>query len=223
MRAIRPMPDDFAQVAWTMSNRELQMKYHSTHGTINRWRNELGNDPRRNLDIVPADFAEQAAKLTATELLRHYQVNDKRIRRWCIQTCAEPAKYSRRQVPSDFADIAPTMHLNALLRHYHATAAVIKRWAEETGTQPAVSVWVAPMKRQTVFRGHAMTPSHRDMRQVSIYDTAADDIRRERFVVHRCDERGLYAEKGEFWRVGLSVLTPDELLMRAEKYRSKAA
>lgn len=79
------------------------------------------------------------------------------------------------------------------------------------------------MSRGFVFGGHARNQLTRDLRYISMFDEAADALRRERFVVFRCDDRGRADQKGEFWRLGNTLLTPDELLQRAEKYRRKVA
>ncbi len=61
------------------------------------------------------------------------------------------------------------------------------------------------------------------IRASSIYDEAAGVIQRERFAVYRCEDNGKANPNGKFWRVGNVVLTPDELLERAERYRRRAA
>jgi hypothetical protein len=118
------------------------------------------------------------------------------------------------------------------MKHYRVHHGCMNRWIEETGIEPKVFVpcYPEPKPRPSRARqaknlgqmGGGLVIRH-DNRVKSMFDHAADTLRAERWVVHRCNERGAYAEKGELWRVGNVVLTPDELLQRADRYRKVAA
>ena len=57
----------------------------------------------------------------------------------------------------------------------------------------------------------------------SIWDDAADVLRAERWAVYRCDEKGKADLKGRYWRAGNVILSPDDLLAKADRYRRRAA
>lgn len=226
------MPEDFASFAWTMSVDQLRKKYVAGQTSVQRWRRELGGEPQVDLSIPPADFKARASRWTIAMLRRHYGVGETRIRTWLRITGAEAQKYTapvRRTVPADFAEVAATTSQTAMIQHYRADVRTIKRWFEETGVTPLVFDNHAPKGPRAkgpsvmVFRGHAQRPFHRDLRQITMYDEAADILRRERFIVYRCDERGRYAEKGDHWRIGNTLVTPDDLLRRADRYRERVA
>lgn len=225
----RPMPADFADNAW-LGMRELKVKYRSCFRTIARWRAELGgSDPRDPLANPPADFAAMAAKSNKTMLKQHYGVGDDRLRTWLRVSgipAASPQFTKRRQAPDDLAELARTMTVTQIANHYRCYWGTAKRWLEEAGIEAGAASQPVPAKGASggfVFRGHAAVRQARDMRMYSVHDQAADVLRRERFVVFRCDERGRADQKGAHWRIGNTLLTPDELLARADKYRRKAA
>lgn len=185
----------------------------------------------------PDDLAENAKSMNKIMLRRHYGVGEVQMNKWLIAAGVDAQKNlspRRRILPLDFADMAPTMSQAALARHYKVDWTTIKRWKAEAGVE---TMCPNEMRRQNlqlmkndrlpshsfVHKGSAAIPMLRDMRPDTIHDRAADELRRNRWAVHRCDERGRYAEKGKLWRVGNVICTPDELLMRADKCRSRAA
>lgn len=227
-RPSRPMPADFAEVAW-LSQSYLCPRYKTGSETIARWRRELGGeDPRKAMLQPPADFVEQAGHRNLTQLCAHYHVGERRVKSWAKRAGVQIKLYlslARRGVPDDFAECAAMMSRRALCRYYRAEIETVKRWLSETGINAMVYVPPQPTPRNPrpfVFGGHARTRQTSDMRQTSMFDEAADTLRRH-FVVFRCDDRGRADQKGEFWRLGNTLLTPDELLQRAEKYRRKVA
>lgn len=225
----RSIPDDFADHA-KLGNKALQRKYNAGKKTIIRWLRELvtGN-ARHSMNIPPAGFADMAKSLNKTMLQKHYGVGERRINNWLDAAgivSVSPQYPVRRLLPADFAEIAPTMIQAELTRHYKADWTTVKRWCAEADVAPAVYVFVQPpqpKRSNFAFRGHAQTLRHADLRVITMYDEAADVLRRERFKVFRCDARGRANPKGDFWRSGNTLLTPDELLQRARKYRKDAA
>ena len=130
----------------------------------------------------------------------------------------------RRPMPDDFRDVAPTMTKTAMTRHYATKIDTIKRWLAEADIEAAAPVYVRPPSSAKRFTGYKHKFGNTTQtRSMTAHDDAADILRRERFPVNRCDEKGAFAQAGDFWRVGWSVLTPDELMLRADKYRRRAA
>lgn len=239
-KANRPMPDDFAEVAHRLERRTgaIQSHYAAGQATVYRWFAEAGIPLLgSNRRPVPNDFAQVAPTLCLSALSKHYQTSDMVVRRWCKNTGINPARATNRggkapkPAPEGFAAIAPTLSITALCKQYGVNHRCIKRWLEEAGTysKPYIAAPPKPRERRVSNPG-AMSKMGRvngsklaPTRVKSIYDEAADVLRRERFLVNRCNERGGYDPKGKFWRVGWSTCTPDELLVRAARYERAAA
>lgn len=221
---MKPMPPDFPEKAWGCLN-DLARHYKVHWNTVRAWRDQVGGeDPRRKGPPVPSDFALLARDMNKTELRQHYGVGKRAVDHWCRNTGVAPRHGNSRPealrpVPADFAQVAPTMKKKALREHYKCWDKVLDRWIAETGVLPAPHNPAPPF----IWRGHGGPKVHRLERVKSMYDEAADTIRRERFAVYRCNAKGAYDPKGKLWRVGMSVLTPDELLKRADRYRRRAA
>lgn len=238
MSARIPAPADLAEMVAKLSVKKALMRhYNVTQKVIYRWASEAGltlNDGRsapRDCRQAPDDFAARAPTMSKEALRAHYRVGPRVLERWFAEKGVQPSSATkpRRVLPQGFAKIAPTMVFQDLMAHYSVSKVVISRWLEETGTRPLQLVRTALPKRRPV-RGHMnLTPTggrgvnFAHVRQSSIHEDAADDLRRDRWAVHRCDERGRYEQAGNFWRVGNVVCTPDDLLERAERVRRKAA
>lgn len=181
-----------------------------------------GSRPMR-LKPMPLGFADAALIMGVQELINHYGADRLTVRRWREEIGIERRKV-HTPVPHDFESVAGHLTKAELQRKYEVSGSVIDRWLKLTGATAKRHVKRPPASAKSGFRyqGHAQIPAHRDLRGYSAHDAAADIIRRERFVVYRCNDLGKYAEKGKFWRVGNTVLTPDELLQRAERYRRSA-
>lgn len=115
-------------------------------------------------------------------------------------------------IPADFADRCAELHYSALCRHYGKIGKTITRWLRWTGLTPAAYVPAPPPPRRFNYAGPKVTQIQRDY---SPEAQAADHLRRYTFV-YRCTERGRADHRGEFYRYGDAVLTPDELIRRAE-------
>ena len=223
VQPIRPKPDDFDQVRAELFHfKAIARHYGTTPRMVRRW---AGGIIRTCLRAIPDDFAEQAKVRTKASLRTLYRTNENTVLRWIAECEAKVAPPMRRgqelrPVPDDFAQRAPTMFKTALRDHYRTSDKVINRWLVETGifAKAHVVPWAGVSKGVKRPTGRMV-----QLRQTDFYDDAADVLRRERFPVNRCDDKGLFDPKGGFWRVGWSVLTPDELLMRADRYRKRAA
>lgn len=233
MPAIRPIPADFTEVALKLgrSTTRIQGHYSAGQATVARWMAEAGIPSIGcSLRPVPDDFARVAPTMFQSKLAKHYKTSEKAVKRWIKETGIAPmkavnvTKFKALPVPDGFAELAPTMFNAELARHYGASYKTIRRWLTEAGVE-AKHYKLRPHKSSKGARTVAnILPRQIVKTHVkSIYDEAADALRRERFPVNRCDDRGRFDPKGDFWRVGWSVLTADELLQRAARYRSAAA
>jgi len=191
--------------------------------------------PEKRVPVPPPhDLREMAKAMNKTMLRQHYGVGENRLEAWLRETGVVPARglcIRRRHLPDDFADVAPTMTQAALTRHYKVDWTTIKRWKEESGVE---TLSPNEVRRQNLqysnrqpshsfaFKGSAVIPVVRDNRAFTIYDAAADVLRRYA-ACFRCDERGRADLKGKLWRLGNIVISPEELLERAEAKRRRAA
>lgn len=220
----RPKPDDFEDIFHLYNKEELMAHYSAGRGAVDRWlagRKAKGIQPRRKL---PADFAQVAPGLSAFAVRQHYNTTDAIVARWYREAGIDrPIVYSVPP-PSDFAEMATKLTKSALRKHYDVGTAKIARWLVDAAVD--AKTYTPPPRHQrpkTPWSGYKLPHGHfAAMRTTSIYEDAADVLRRF-CPVYRCHENGKADEKGEFWRVGMSVLTPDELLERADKYRKRAA
>lgn len=226
----RPMPYDFAAKAreFDRSMSKLIRHYGAGSNAVARWMKEAGIP---TLKVVkrspPADFAQIAPTMVMSALLVHYRADDATVKRWVSETGISPKARGNggkrgAPAPEDFAQVAPTMGIVALAEHYGISHKTIKRWINETGIQ------AKPCNRRPSTNKAKQNVSRILPRQIvqtrisTIYEEAADTLRRERFPVNRCDDRGRFDPKGKFWRVGWSILNNDELLQRAARYRKAA-
>lgn len=229
------MPMDFREVAETVRcRRTLIERYGVSETTIGRWLRRCGiKYPSRLAAPVPADLEDQAKRMHLAALARHYGVKDKAVKRWLealgIQAI-KPAPEDNprfRKMPHNFADMAGQMTLTGLRYHYDAAPETIRRWCREAGVnaQPPIRIPPPPPQpRKGVIRAMGLSSNISAARQIStVHEIAADTLRRERFPVYRCDERGRADIAGKFWRVGMTVLDDDALLAKAARYERRAA
>lgn len=229
------MPADFRQVAEAMKCRvALMAHYRASLTTINRWISRTGAKlPSRYGTPIPADLAEQAAKVHIAALARHYDVGEKVVVRWLGLTgvkAAKPAPEANprfRATPQDFLEQAGQLTLTGLRYHYDVSPETIKRWCRETGARPQRPIRIPPPppkpRKATVHTMGISSNITASRRASTVHDIAADTLRRERFPVYRCDERGRADIAGTFWRVGMTVLDDDQLLAKAARYERRAA
>lgn len=124
--------------------------------------------------------------------------------------------FNAKPVPEDFAEVAPTMCRHRLKQHYGVKwSGTIARWLEETGVE--AKKYIAPPRNRLSQMGR-VPPASDYVRPKDEYELAADVLRKERFPVNRCNDNGLYNANGKLWRVGRNILTPEQLLEKAERY-----
>lgn len=243
---LRPMPNDFREVAARLKYVKCVAKHYAAgQTTVERWFREAGIKPgKRQVHELPADFAERAKTMHGFALSQHYGVAPKVVRRWADEAgvtlikgrVIPPAKgrvippAKRRECPADFAQMAAFLTYTGLCNHYNTGRSAVDRWVSETGATPLVFV-----RKPSEAKPQAGKPSRGLYHAIGIssniaaaakpytaHDRAADTIR-PYAAVYRCDERGKADLAGKFWRVGMVVVTPDELLERAARYERRAA
>lgn len=174
---------------------------------------------------VPDDFLQVAPGKTQNWLKQHYRTSTKCVVRWQNETGVEKSKGTppppkpKREAPEDLAEVARSRYLHEIIKYYRTSEKVLRRWMRETGIKPGKRLAKNTLERA----GQPWVSKLTDMRQKNIYDEAADELRRHRWIVYRCTHKGVYARKGGYWRVGQIVCTPEELLERADRARRKAA
>jgi hypothetical protein len=193
-----------------------------------------GKTVNRKNRPIPDDFRDLALTMPRYKLALHYVVAQRTIQVWFEKLGIEgkwqniAAEQTRRPIPADFAQVAPTKTRTALCKHYRCSDRVAMRWSVESGVAcmpytptPPRKAPAAPRQRPALVPG--AKPRQIAQTNKTMFDLAADVLRRERFHVHRCNERGGFDLKGQYWRCGYSILTDDELLIRAAKYEQRAA
>ncbi len=157
--------------------------------------------------LVKAAFGTAPSIKRIAQMRADYVNNDPTYRR---------SSYNAQPIPEDFAEVAPTMCKYQLLRHYGVKwSGTIDRWCKESGVE--AKKYVAPKRNRLSMMGRVHVPAE-FVKPKDEYEVAADVLRKERYPVNRCNDNGLYNATGKFWRVGRNVLTPEQLLEKAERY-----
>lgn len=120
----------------------------------------------------------------------------------------------KRPIPDDFHLVAQNRTLRQLEPIYHAGRTTILRWRREAGLERPKKA--AKPKKATVIVFRGQTPPRIPPRDWTLHGCAAEHLRKYA-ATYRCTETGQADQHGEFYRYGNAVLTPDELLRRAER------
>lgn len=173
---------------------------------------------------IPEDWMAFAPGKSITELKKHYQASTRLIAKWRKLTGVAGATMKAppirlRPIPDDFEDMCQRKTKRQLAIHYQTGGETITRWLTATGCQAKVYTGQGQLNQMGRNKIAQLVP----IRTKSMFDEAADVLRRERWVVFRCNHKGEYMQAGDWWRVGNIICTSDELLQRADRYRSKAA
>lgn len=181
---------------------------------------------RKPLRAIPSDFAEKAKTMCRNQLVKHYRTSDKAVGRWADECGVHPLKVMMRPAPADWEQLCAKHTAAELRRLLQADIKVIKRWIKETEIEPVPfdRKGIIPPNRRPNLLKQMGTPHKAIIRDKprSIWDDAAD-VLRHYGPVYRCDENGKADQKGRYWRAGMAILTPDDLLSRADRYRRRAA
>lgn len=185
---------------------------------------------RKPLRAIPSDFAQKAKTMCRNQLVKHYRTSDKVVRRWADEVGISLSNgRNGHPVPEKWEELAAVNTIVDLQRMFNVDRKVIKRWMVETEIEPV------PFNRKGIIPVNRKPKSERAFKVMgsphkaiirdkprSIWDDAAD-VLRHYGPVYRCDEKGKADQKGRYWRAGMVILTPDELLARADRYRRRAA
>lgn len=135
---------------------------------------------------------------------------------WCASQLTRVA-HNCKPMPEDFAELAPTMTKTELARHYGTKwSGTIDRWLKEAGVSARRHI---PKRNRMSNMGKPRKPSLAMIYQKEPDEEAADVLRRERFPVNRCNQDGRYNANGLWWRVGRNVLTKQEIIEKARRYK----
>jgi len=165
---------------------------------------------------IPDDFvATQSELKTSAKLAKHYRASTRTVYKWMRAlgiVLIDPHRL--RPLPSDFPTMARLLTKSALAAHYKTTPQVIARWFTETDLTPKDP-------RATRNISQTWRPDIPGPRRETEHDLAAEYLRRFG-PVSRCDERGRYRQAGDYYLVGNTVHTKDELLARARRNQDRA-
>lgn len=229
----REMPHDFHQVMELLNGKRVAVReyYKCGKSALERWLREGGYPEIENLyrqRPVPDDYAETAKLMHRNQLMQHYDCDERMISRWARKTGVKPVPFNRPGadakadvIPADFADNCAKMTKSGLRQHYKSDKVLI--WIKATGLKPLTPGEAAKIKnaerRERERIRHIQKVKHRiDV----VHEVAAKTLARDA-PTYRCNERGKVDVTGMHFRHGNVILTPDELLAKAERYRSKAA
>lgn len=131
-----------------------------------------------------------------------------------------------RPVPNDFAKQWEGSRHKELAKFYGCSLAMVARWVKASGlTRTRLAEQQLPRKPRLVstrVHGHkpVMSEIYRDMSPAGF---AADTLRRDRWVVFRCNADGRQSQGGKFWKCGRVLCTDAELIERAARVERRMA
>ena len=130
------------------------------------------------------------------------------------------SSHNCRPIPTDFADKARVMTKAELQKHYGVRwNGTIDRWLKDVGVQAKQYI----PKANPIHAMGRPKPSFQVTKQKDDYEVAADTLRRQRFLVNRCNQDGSYNLTGLYWRVGRNVITASELIQKASRYECQSS
>lgn len=207
-RDCRPVPEGFAKDA-KLPNSVLRVKYQALPAVLARWRRELGMPRGNRKSKMPADFAQIGNTKTAPELAAIYRVTEQTITKW--RRMAGISMVCKMTPPADLAEQARTKCLTALSDHYGICQTTMSRLLNEAGIRPAK--FIRP-RRKVAASPYVVTP----VADTSLEAAAANELRRAGYAnVYRCNSAGIPSPRGDHWRAGTVILTPAQLIERAQR------
>lgn len=183
---------------------------------------------------VPEDFADVAATLNVREAMERWTAGRRAVERWYAEAGIQPSCHIRGHQktrhsppPADLAARCGEMHLAELSRHYGVGYKLVGRWLRQTGLTASPSphklAGMKPKPERTGYRKMSMVAKRAYCASLAPTgsggaDALAADYLRRRSPVYRCGPTGAFNPKGGFWRAGMAILTPDELIERARRH-----
>ncbi|MET3710382.1 hypothetical protein ABIC65_001062 [Sphingomonas trueperi] len=215
-RKPRPAPEDFVEMAKTMTHKQLVKHYGSSSGTVSRWRLETGAKKHagREMRAIPDDFRANAKTMTWKDLRDHYHASNEVLQRWRILSGVRLEKAARPLTPppAGFRQAATVMLRTQLATHYHVSKGMIDRWLRETGLQALGRVQAEARVVHAIGAPKlAAVPNNRDM---SLAGRAADFLQK-RAAIFRCDANGRFQLGGTHWKWRGKAHTAAEIIAEA--------
>ena len=229
----REMPHDFHQIFSLLNGKRGAIKAHYKCGkeALARWMSEAGYGTIENLYTqrpVPDDYVEMAAKMHRNQLMLHYGADERMLGRWARKTGVKPIPFARPGadakadvIPADFAEQAKVKTMTGLRQHYHTDK--VKEWIKRTGIKPLTAGEYVKMQNAKRKERERIRVSNKVKVRIDVVHEVAAKTLARYAPTYRCNERGKVDVVGAFFRHGMTVLTPDELLAKAERYRGKVA
>lgn len=229
----REMPHDFHQVMELLNGNRVAVREYYKCGkhALERWLREGGYPEIENLyrqRPVPEDYIQMAAKMHRNQIMLHYDADERMVGRWARKTGVKPIPFNRPGadakadvIPADFAEQAKSKTLTGLRQHYRTDK--VKEWIKRTGIKPLTAGEYVKMQNAKRKERERIRVSNKVKARIGVVHEVAAKTLARYAPTYRCNERGKVDVVGAFFRHGMTVLTPDELLAKAERYRSKAA
>lgn len=179
----------------------------------------------------PDDFESVSVGQSVHALVSHYHAGYGVVARWFQEIGVSPPKgQAMRGIPENWLELARANTKAGVIKIMKVDGNTVRRWERQTGITCSAYVPVKkPRPSQAKAKVHNFSNigmAHKTTfhtRPSSIWDDAAATLRAERWITFRCSEGGAANPNGKFWRVGNTVLTPEELLAKAERYRRLVA
>lgn len=165
---------------------------------------------------MPPDFPEMRKKHTLKYLQKHYKAGARALLRWNKEVNGEPKRaiQIKRIMPDDFSEVAPSMTKAEMIKHWKTSPDVVNRWISESG--------VTPKKyKPKVFRFSGWKSDIPKPKRDNEVDLAVEYLRKY-MAVSRCSKHGKYEQAGNFYRAGAAILTPAQIVEKADAHRQRA-
>ncbi len=240
---MRPLPADFIERSGEMNANDLAKHYRCGPSIISRWRRETGLGGTHKGGVparpMPEDFAQHAGGTLNADLIIKYQASESQVVRW-RKECGipsppnnrgRPPKQACRPIPDNFAKVAPHMSNIELAAMYSAGKNTVAKWRIQIGAphirpvkEPKPKVQSGPRARKlpTGFLMKMGKPKpavgYVPPADTSIEGSAAQ-VLRAYAPTYRCDRRGRQECPDiakTYWRFGNVVLSPQEMMERAQ-------
>lgn len=206
-RPMRQRPEGFDERAPHTPTRQLVREFRCDHGTAIRWLAEIGIVREQTQAItMPEGFAEVAAIWTGARLQAEFDLSEHVVYRLRKRLGIKGrAVRGTAPAPEGFANAAHGTSIRALADRYGVSARQINRWRDAAG----------------IARTHHSHPSRVGFKVQppaahSTEEMAANHLRRM-CPVYRCRDDGRPDQRGSYWRYGRLVLTPAEIVARAQR------
>jgi len=165
---LRPMPDDFAEMAKKLGRREIMAYYSCGRAVLNRWQKEAGIESTKKVGIrstvTPYDFADNAKEMTRKQLAEFYHCTPDTVSRWAkllgVQFVVS-ITHQPRPMPADYPELARSLTYEQAMKRYGVASGTVERWREALGLKKSYHVSIpsdfaelAPTMSQRELRAH---------------------------------------------------------------------